>query len=83
MNQKRNVLTTTISFLVLTTTLIFGTYYYFLNKQENLLNSIYQTTNTNILKLTQSFLDNKKSTILSIALALSKDNELYKITMKN
>ena len=83
MNQKRNVLTTTISFLVLTITLIFGTYYYFLNKQENLLNSIYQTTNTNILKLTQSFLDNKKSTILSIALALSKDNELYKNLSNN
>ncbi len=83
MNQQRSILITIASFLVLTIILIFATYYYFLNKQENLLNTIYQTTNTNILKLTQSFLDNKKSTILSIALALSKDNELYKNLSNN
>ncbi|MDZ7820292.1 MAG: hypothetical protein U5K55_17565 [Aliarcobacter sp.] len=79
MYRKKNVLIATFSFLILTIFIVSGTYYYILNKQKTLLTSIYDSTNTNILKLTQSFLDNKRETTLSIALALAKDNELQKL----
>jgi signal transduction histidine kinase len=78
MYSKKNIFISILSFLILTIFIVFGTYQYIINKQENLLNSIYNSTNTNILKLTQSFLDDKKNTILSIVLSLAKDNELQK-----
>ena len=78
MYSKKNIFYTILSFLILTIFIVFGTYQYIINKQENLLNSIYYSTNTNILKLTQSFLDDKKHTILSMVLSLAKDNELQK-----
>ena len=78
MNSKKSIILITICFLTLTICIVSGTYYYITKKQENLLNSIYYSTNKNILKLTKSFLDDKENTTLSIALALSKDNELHK-----
>jgi signal transduction histidine kinase len=78
MYTKRNIFFTILSFLILTIFIISGTYYYISNKQEYLLNTIYNSTNTNILKLTQNFLDDKRNTTLSIALSLAKDNELQK-----
>ena len=78
MYSKKNIFISILSFLILTIFIVFGTYQYIINKQENLLNSIYYSTNTNILKLTQSFLDDKKHTILSMVLSLAKDNELQK-----
>lgn len=78
MYSKKNIFYPILSFLILTIFIVFGTYQYIINKQENLLNSIYYSTNTNILKLTQSFLDDKKHTILSMVLSLAKDNELQK-----
>jgi signal transduction histidine kinase len=78
MSSKKSIILITICFLTLTICIVSGTYYYITKKQENLLNSIYYSTNKNILKLTKSFLDDKENTTLSIALALSKDNELHK-----
>ena len=78
MNSKKSVLFIALCFSILTVFIVSGTYYYITKKQENLLNSIYSSTNKNILKLTQSFLNDKENTTLSIALALSKDNELHK-----
>ncbi|MDD2895404.1 MAG: ATP-binding protein [Aliarcobacter sp.] len=79
MYRKKNIYITIFSFLLLTIFIVSGTYYYILNKQKTLLTSIYDSTNTNILKLTENFLKNKRDTTLSIALALAKDNELQKI----
>lgn len=79
MYRKKNIFIAIFSFLLLTIFIVSGTYYYILNKQETLLTSIYESTNKNILKLTQNFIDNKRETTLSIALALAKDNELQKI----
>ena len=64
MYSKKNIFYTILSFLILTIFIVFGTYQYIINKQENLLNSIYYSTNTNILKLTQSFFVYLKHTIL-------------------
>ena len=79
MYRKKNIYITIFSFLILTIFIVSGSYYYILAKQKTLLTSIYDSTNTNILKLTQNFLENKKNTTLSIALALAKDNELQKL----
>lgn len=79
MYRKKNIYITIFSFLLLGIFIVSGTYYYILNKQKTLLTSIYDSTNTNILKLTEIFLKNKRDTTLSIALALAKDNELQKI----
>ena len=79
MYRKKNIYITLFSFLLLTVFIVSGTYYYILNKQKTLLTSIYDSTNTNILKLTQNFLENKRDTTISIALALAKDNELQRI----
>ncbi len=79
MYRKKNIYITVFSFLLLTIFIVSGTYYYILNKQKTLLSSIYDSTNTNILRLTQNFLDTKKDTTLAMALALSKDYELQKI----
>ena len=77
MHKKKDIFITTIFFLILTIFLISGTYYYILNKQENLLTSIYNSTNKNIQKLTESLLTDKKNTILSIALSLARDDKLH------
>ena len=77
MYSKKNTRITIFSFLILAIFIIVGTYYYISNKQQNLLNSIYNSTNTNIIKLTENFLENKKNTTLSIALSLSKENKLF------
>ena len=77
MYSKKNTRITIFSFLILAIFIIVGTYYYILNKQQDLLNYIYNSTNTNIIKLTENFLENKKNTTLAIALSLSKENKLY------
>ena len=77
MYSKKNIFLTIFSFLILTIFIVFGTYYYILNKQQNLLNSIYNSTNINILKLTQNFLENKKNATLSMALSLAKEDKLH------
>jgi signal transduction histidine kinase len=76
--NKKNIFIAIISFLILTIFIVSGTYYYILDKQKTLLTSIYDSTNKNILKLTENFLKNKRDATLSIALALAKDNELQK-----
>jgi nitrogen-specific signal transduction histidine kinase len=78
MHQKKNVFIAIFTFLILTIIIVSGTYFYILDKQKTLLSSIYDSTNTNILKLTENFLKNKRDATLSIALALAKDNELQK-----
>ena len=79
MHTKRNVFIAVFSFLILTIFVLYGTYYYILDKQKILLDSTYNSTNTNILKLTEKFLDNKINTTLAIALSLVKDYELHKL----
>ena len=79
MHTKRNVFIALFSFLILTIFVLYGTYYYILDKQKILLDSTYNLTNTNILKLTEKFLDNKINTTLAIALSLVKDYELHKL----
>ncbi|MDD3056195.1 MAG: ATP-binding protein [Aliarcobacter sp.] len=79
MHTKRNIFIAVFSFLILTIFVLYGTYYYILDKQKILLDSTYNLTNTNILKLTEKFLDNKINTTLAIALSLVKDYELHKL----
>ena len=79
MYTKKNVFLSIFSFLILAILILFGTYYYTLNKQKTLLDSIYDSANTSILKLTENSLSNKTNTTLSIALALVKDYNLHKL----
>ena len=79
MYKKKNVFLAIFSFLILAILILFGTYYYTLNKQKTLLDSIYDSANTSILKLTENSLSNKTNTTLSIALALVKDYNLHKL----
>ncbi|PUE67507.1 sensor histidine kinase [Arcobacter lacus] len=65
-------------FLFVTFMIIVGTYYYITTKQKNLLTSIYNTTNKNIIKTTESLIEDKQNTTLAIALALTKNDNLYK-----
>ncbi|MFW3346094.1 hypothetical protein ACN9K5_07750 [Aliarcobacter butzleri] len=65
-------------FLFVTFMIIVGTYYYITTKQNNLLTSIYNTTNKNIIKTTESLIEDKQNTTLAIALALAKNDNLYK-----
>ena len=76
MHSKKNILLIIFSFLILTIFIISGTYYYFSIKQQDLLNSIYNSTNSNILKLTKNSSENKKNTNLSIVLSLANDMQL-------
>jgi len=62
--------------------IIVGTYYYITTKQKNLLTSIYNTSNNNIIKTTENLIKDKQNTTLAIALALAKNNNLYNF-MKN
>ncbi|MGE0052348.1 MAG: hypothetical protein AB7S49_12580, partial [Arcobacter sp.] len=78
MKSKKNIYIIILLFLTLTTFIILGTYYYISSKQENLLNSIYNTTHINIVKTTQNLIKDKQNTTLAIALALAKNDSLYK-----
>ncbi|BAK72673.1 sensor histidine kinase [Arcobacter sp. L] len=78
MKSKKNIYIIILLFLTLTTFIILGTYYYISSKQENLLNSIYNTTHINIVKMTQNLIKDKQNTTLAIALALAKNDSLYK-----
>jgi len=62
--------------------IIVGTYYYITTKQKNLLTSIYNTSNNNIIKTTENLIKDKQNTTLAIALALAKNDNLYNF-MKN
>ena len=82
MYTKKNIFIAIFSFLILAILILCGTYYYILNKQKTLLDSIYNSANTSIIKLTQNSLDNKANTTLSIALSLIKDPNLHKLMAK-
>ena len=79
MYTKRYIFFIVFSFFIVTIFVVSGTYYYISNKQTVLLNSIYDSTNNNILKLTQNSLDDKRNTTLSISLSLAKDKKLHEI----
>ncbi len=64
MYTKKNVFLAIFSFLILAILILFGTYYYTLNKQKILLDSIYDSANTSILKLTENSLSNKTNTVI-------------------
>ncbi len=78
MTSKKNIYIIILLFLTLTTFIILGTYYYISSKQENLLKSIYNSTHINIVKTTQNLIKDKQNTTLAIALALAKNDSLYK-----
>ncbi len=78
MQSKKNIYMIILLFLFVTFMIIVGTYYYITTKQKNLLTSIYNTTNKNIIKTTESLIEDKQNTTLAIALALAKNDNLYK-----
>lgn len=78
MQSKKNIYMIILLFLFVTFMIIVGTYYYITTKQKNLLTSIYNTTNKNIIKTTESLIEDKQNTTLAIALALTKNDNLYK-----
>ncbi|QKF76854.1 ATP-binding protein [Arcobacter defluvii] len=79
MTSKKNIYIIILLFLTLTTFIILGTYYYISSKQENLLKSIYNSTHINIVKTTQNLIKDKQNTTLAIALALAKNDSLYRL----
>ena len=78
MLTRKNILPVILLFAVLTILIVMGTYYYILKKQTNLLNSIYNTTHLNIVNITESLIQDKLNTTLTIALSLAKNLELQK-----
>lgn len=79
MSSKKSTFIIILSFLILTILIVLGTYFYISKKQENLLNSIYYTTHSNISNTTKNLIKDKLNATLSISLALSKNNNLHKI----
>lgn len=78
MKTNRYILLVIFIFSLLASLLIFGTYVYVTKKQNELLANIYETTHKNIIETTKSSIDDKKHTTLAIAIALSKNENLYR-----
>ena len=78
MLSRKNIIFIIILFMSLTIFIAFGTYFYILKKQENLLNSIYNTAHLNIVNSTENLIQDKLNTTLAMALSLAKSDSLYK-----
>ncbi len=76
---KKNILLMISLFTILTLFIIIISYLYILKKQENLLDSIYNTTHLNIINTTDHLIQDKLNTTLAMALSLTKNDSLYKI----
>ena len=82
MEIKKNIFIMILLFLIIAFFITFGSYFYILNKQTKLLDSLYFSTHQNIIKTTQNLIKDKQNATLAIALALAKDDNLYEC-MKN
>ena len=82
MKIKKNIFIMILLFLVIAFFISLGSYFFILNKQTKLLDSLYFSTHENITKTTQNLIKDKQNTTLAIALALAKDDNLYEC-MKN
>ena len=82
MEIKKNIFIMILLFLIIAFFITFGSYFYILNKQTKLLDSLYFSTHQNITKTTQNLIKDKQNATLAIALALAKDDNLYEC-MKN
>ncbi len=78
MEVKNNIYLVIFGFFILAVFIIFATFSYTSNKQNELLKSVYQFENKSIVEKTKSLIVDKQHTTLSIALALSKNENLYK-----
>lgn len=78
MKTNRYILLVILIFALFAGILIFSTYIYVTKKQNELLTNIYDTTHKNIVETTINSIDDKKHTTLAIAIALSKNENLYK-----
>lgn len=79
MASKKSTFIIILSFFILTILIVLGTYFYISKKQENLLDSIYKTTHSNIINTTENLIKDKLNATLTISLALSKNNNLHKV----
>ncbi|RBQ30615.1 hypothetical protein CRU92_11360 [Arcobacter sp. FW59] len=78
MERKKNFYLIGIAFIISTIFAIFLTNIYINNKQKELLKSVYDSQHKNIFEKTQNLISDKQNTSLAIAIALSKDENLYK-----
>lgn len=77
MLSRKNIIFTIALFMGLSIFIAFGSYFYILKKQENLLNSIYNSTHLNIKNSTENLIQDKLNTTLAMALSLAKSETLY------
>jgi signal transduction histidine kinase len=82
MEIKKNIFIMIMLFLIIAFFITFGSYFYILNKQSKLLDSIYFSAHQNITKTTESLIKDKQNTTLAIALSLAKNDNLFNC-MKN
>lgn len=77
MERKKSIYLIGLGFIVSVILAIVLTNIYINSKQSKLLKSIYDSTNKNIFEKTQNLISDKQNTSLAIAIALSKDENLY------
>lgn len=77
MERKKSIYLIGLGFIVSVILAIVLTNIYINSKQSKLLKSIYDSTNKNIFEKTQNLINDKQNTSLAIAIALSKDENLY------
>ncbi len=82
MEIKKNIFIMIMLFLIIAFFITFGSYFYILNKQSKLLDSIYFSVHQNITKTTENLIKDKQNTTLAIALSLAKNDNLFNC-MKN
>lgn len=74
---NRNFLIIILSFTIISSILVFLVYNSISKKQDEILENIYQTTYKNINEKVSNLISDKSNTSLAIAIALSKDENLY------
>ncbi|RXJ94251.1 hypothetical protein CRU94_08745 [Arcobacter sp. AHV-9/2010] len=77
MERKKSIYLIGLGFIISVILAIVLTNIYINSKQSKLLKSIYDSTNKNIFEKTQNLINDKQNTSLAIAIALSKDENLY------
>ena len=77
MQINKNFLIIILSFFLISSLLVFLVYSSISKKQDEILEKIYQTTYKNINEKVSNLISDKSNTSLAIAIALSKDENLY------
>lgn len=77
MQINKNFLIIILSFFLISSLLVFLVYNSISKKQDEILEKIYQTTYKNINEKVSNLISDKSNTSLAIAIALSKDENLY------